>query len=526
MKKRIAPNWIDKTIAYFAPNYGNKRFLARARATLLESTLRSYDGAAKTRRTAHWKAGSGSANTEIRPTLETLRNRSRYLVRNEAYATRAIDAYESNVVGSGIMATPKAKTKGRADKFKLEWMDWAESVACDFDSRNNFYGLQGLAMRGIAEGGEMLLRRVWTNESGSRMPFQVQLLEGDFLDISKDGETTQDGGFIVQGVEFSPTGRRRAYWLWDQHPGDQSISFKKRIESKRVDAKDIIHLFRVERAGQVRGVPWLAPILIRMKDHSDWADATLLRQKLAACFTAFVTDTSGVDTDLGGDSTDGYTLGEKLEPGIIELLKPGQSVEFANPPSASDFESFSVPQIRAMSAGLGLTYEVLSGDYSRVNFSSGRMGWIEFHRNIEKWRWQMLIPHMCTGVWKWFCEAAAIMGMGSDPVVSLWTPPRREMIDPVKEVNATKEQIKGGLKSLSEAIRENGYEPEEVMKELAEDLETARKLGLKLDVDGNTPAATASSQNNNNAQQASQDDSEEDESKNSDDDSAENDEQP
>jgi capsid protein len=65
----------------------------------------------------------------------------------------------------------------------------------------------------------------------------------------------------------------------------------------------------------------------------------------------------------------------------------------------------------------------------------------------------------------------------------LWTPPRREMINPAEEIPALVAAIRGGLTSLSEVQRSLGYVPAQVLEELAKDLASAREKGLALSVD-------------------------------------------
>lgn len=472
-------NWLDQAILWAAPRAGTRRIAARAMSENVIETVRGFEAASRGRRMKNWKPGSLGANTEARPNLGILRDRSRDLIRNEAYARGALDSVVTNVIGAGIIAHAVAKTIGRADKFDMLWMEWAESTDCDVDGRNNMYGLQALAFRTMFESGEVLVVR---RKRGSMMnlavPIQLQILEPDFIDTHKEGELP-DGGFIVQGVEFDRMGQRRGYWLFDRHPGEAGAPFTRGHTSKFHSADDVKHLFRADRPGQVRGLPWMTPIMVRMKDYADYSDATLLRQKLAACFTAFVTNPE----DISGGPVTVPPLGEKLEPGLIEILKPGQSVEFANPPSSGDFAQFTREQLRGIARGIGLSYEVLTGDYSQVNFSSGRMGWIEFNRNIDQWRWHIMIPHFCVPVWRWFTEAAALVGYGADKVGARWTPPRREMIDPVAETDAAMKQVRAGFKSASAIIREMGEEPAEVRDEIAADNDAYDKLGLILDSD-------------------------------------------
>ena len=94
-----------------------------------------------------------------------------------------------------------------------------------------------------------------------------------------------------------------------------------------------------------------------------------------------------------------------------------------------------------------------------------------------------LIAQMLGPVWGWFKQAAEIVGEQPMDIRMQWTPARRELIDPQKEVGAIIEAVRGGLMSLSEAIRRSGYEPGEVMREIATDAQMLDELGLILDTD-------------------------------------------
>ena len=67
--------------------------------------------------------------------------------------------------------------------------------------------------------------------------------------------------FVVQGVEFDALGRRRAYWLYPVHPGEVAMFRRASLTSQPVPAASVLHLFDRLRPGQVRGVPWFAPVM-------------------------------------------------------------------------------------------------------------------------------------------------------------------------------------------------------------------------------------------------------------------------
>jgi capsid protein len=145
--------------------------------------------------------------------------------------------------------------------------------------------------------------------------------------------------------------------------------------------------------------------------------------------------------------------------------------------------------LHGIAAGFGITYEALTGDLSQVNFSSARMGWLEFQRNLDAWRWAMFIPQFCNPVWEWFQDGVALSSLDDGLRTDIgnfsieWTAPRREMIDPQKEVAAMRDAIRCGLCTLSEAQRMLGYDPAKLLTEYKSDLDTLDKLQIKLDVD-------------------------------------------
>lgn len=67
--------------------------------------------------------------------------------------------------------------------------------------------------------------------------------------------------------------------------------------------------------------------------------------------------------------------------------------------------------------------------------------------------------------------------------VCTWTPPRRVMVDIAREVPAILTAIRAGLMTPSEAVREQGYNPDDFYKEYAENLKRLDKLGIILESD-------------------------------------------
>jgi lambda family phage portal protein len=470
------PNILERLIMAVAPRWG----LSRARARLM---ARHYEAASAGRRTSGWSRRLTDANSAASgPALAYLRAQARDLVRNNPWARRGLRRLVTNTVGWGIR--PKATGRGAPGVMEL-WKRWGETTECDAAGRLTFYGLQRLVMRTVVESGEVLIRRrLRRPDDGLAIPMQLEVLEPDYIDTSKDGFLGIESGTVIQGVEFDAIGRRVAYWLFDQHPGSSGPSLS--ATSRRVSASGILHVYDQDRPGQVRGPSWLAPVDVRLHDFDEFEDATLMKAKIAACLAAFVTDIDGSGVALGEAGTDPATdkAIDTLEPGMILNLPVGKQVTIANPPQATDHQSYSQTALRGVAAGFGVTYEDLTGDYSHVNFSSARMARIAHMGDLHDWRWNMLIPQFCAPAWTWMLEVLDLVGAAVDVTAqATWTPPPAPMIDPNTEGQALMRMLRTGAMTFDQMVAEQGYDPDEFFAEYAGGLDRLDKLKIILDSD-------------------------------------------
>jgi lambda family phage portal protein len=444
--------------------------LKEANLQLAKGHLRAFEAAKESRRTENWYTRNGGPNSDIRVALSRLVRRHQDLVDSNPWASRAVQVITNNWIGDGIIGSPIGGTKRYADG----WNEWADSVECDYDGNLNWYGLQALICRTVAVRGSCLVRRRIDERMAEMglVPLRLQVMEPDMLDMGKD-----DGQRIRFGKQYADDGRLEGYWIRRTHPGETEWTGV-RIISEFVPAAEMIHTYEVRRPNQSIGVPFGSPILLHLRDIDDIQTAMLLKTKIAACFTAFVY--SNEPTDL---PTTGGVLTETLEPGAIEILPDGKDIKFSNPPQSPDYVSQMKHHLHAIAAGYGITFEGLTGILSDVNFSSARMGWLEFHRAVASWRWNLTIPQVMNPVHRWFNQAAGVIALRG-PRRMIWTPPRRELVDPAKEIRALIEGVKAGFMSLSEVQRSLGYIPSEVMEELESDIANAREKGLALSVDG------------------------------------------
>jgi len=85
----------------------------------------TYEAASHGRRTHHWRPPEIGPNAALEFNLTELRNRSRDQVRQNAFASRASDAWVSNLVGTGIKPLPKAENNAYRQRLQALWNAFA-----------------------------------------------------------------------------------------------------------------------------------------------------------------------------------------------------------------------------------------------------------------------------------------------------------------------------------------------------------------------------------------------------------------
>lgn len=455
----------DRLIGAFSPERAAKRFAARI---ALANMTRAYDGAAKGRGTDGWSTSGKSADAEISPAAAVLRDRMRDLVRNNPTAARAVSVLVNNLVGTGIRPRAKTKDKDANEKIDALFEEWQRF--CDADGHTDFYGLQSLAVRSMIEGGESFtIKRPRRRSDRFPVPVQFQVLEADHLDQSKNGEYPGGSGQVRYGIEYDGIGRRVAYWLFRDHPGDQNPITGRSLQSDRIEAKRVFHLFERQRT-QSRGVPWGTPALRALRDVDDWQAAELVRKKTEACMVGIVFGADESEQSIAPtvEDADGNKI-EQFEPGLIAYARGGKDIKFNTPGSTAGVYEWHSVMLHIIAAGWRVPYELLTGDLKQVNFSSSRVGLQEFRRMIESLQWQMVIPMLCQPIWDAFCEAAYTDGKIPAPSIPVeWSPPRFESVNPLQDATTDLMEVRAGFASPQQAIAKRGYDPKAVLREWAE----------------------------------------------------------
>ncbi|WP_454752076.1 phage portal protein [Cupriavidus necator] len=453
-----------------------------------------YDAAGTGRRMRGWHPPTSGPNRAITG-LQKIRDRARDAGRNDWSGESSTQHWTTNLIGIGIVPRLRRITsKTRKAQLNDLWDDWVPQA--DADGVLNFYGLQTLAVRSWLESGEVFARlRPRQIDAPLAVPLQVQLIEADFVPLldADYWPGMPAGNTIRQGIERNKYGRRVAYWMYRDHPGDGPLSGA--IDASRllrVPADQVLHMFEPKRPGQLRGVSSLAPILARLRNVADFDDNVLERQKLANLFTVFITRTMPSSIDADTDPMTGFPVEwgsdglplAGLEPGMSQELDPGQDVRFSDPPDAgAAYPDFMRTQHLGTAAGQGLPYELFSGDIKEVSDRTLRVIINEFRRFAEQRQWQIVIPMLCQPIRDAWVDAGVLSGAISveeadDAKRVEWAPHGWQYIHPVQDVQGKQIEVNAGFRSRSSVVSERGDDPEKVDQERADDKARANSLGL------------------------------------------------
>lgn len=465
---------------------------------------RSFEAAKRGRLTADWFAPQTTQDAELVGDLDTIRNRSRQMIRDNPHAANLRRIIQNNVVGSGIgIQCQVALPDGTPDQtlndlIEKKWIEWSEADSVHTAGQLSLTALLRLVMGSVFQDGEILVRTVKAAFGKSKIPLALEVIEADLLatDYCDPPSKTKTEGSIRMGVEVDKWFRPVSYLLRNVHPGDYRFSLKAvSLDVSRIPASEIFHLYLIERWPQTRGIPWMHSVLRKLRDMGGYTTSEIVAARVAANFVGFITP------ELTDEPTEKGSRFIKTEPGMFQRLLPGETFTgFAPSRPNSNLDAFMRYMLREVAAGVGASYETLSRDYSQSNYSSSRLALLD---DRDQWRvlQNWLIEVFLKPLYRIWLDSAVLCG--EIPIPDYWRNKERyqavsfkargwSWVDPAKEVNAYMNAVKAGFMSFSDVVATmgNGQDFEDVVKQLAKDRSIAASYGVALNL--NTSSKKAS----------------------------------
>lgn len=466
------------------------------------SGARMYSGGRTNRLNFGFGNLTSSADSELKTSLSALRNRSRQLVRDAAYAGRAHKIVVDNVIGAGIgmqaqVMNVREKPKHQVNSaIEKAWRDWSEGENCHTGGVLHFSDLERAAMGQIFDAGEVFIREHPEKFGRSAVPLALELIEAERIadDVGPLGPMAEGHQFRM-GIEVDRFFRPVAVYVRQRHRGDTTLGMPLREPDliERVPASQIWHLKITDRWPQVRGEPWMHAVINKLNDMDEYSAAELVAARASANY--FATVQSNDDNPLTAqDQSDGSRQME-LEPGMLYHMPAGEHLDFHAPNRPnSALSEFMRHLLREVATGVGVPYASLSADYSQTNYSSSRLALIDERdhwRTLQQWWIRSFRQPLHR---RWIMAAVMARAIPGVTVQEFVADPERfqqvsfkprgwSWVDPTKEVNAYKEAILAGFTTVTDVIAATGggQDLEDVLKTRKRELEMLEEAGIEVD---------------------------------------------
>lgn len=457
-------NWLRKWKARRqAPSPVDRQ---RARVESMRLKLRAaYDAAQTTdENRKHW-ANADNLSAAAANSLDVrkkLRERSRYERENNSYYEGIVQTLANHLAGPGPRLQVTTPDQALNTAIESAWKEWAEATR--FADQ-----LRTLKQSKTVDGEAFCIFR--TNES---LPTAVKL---DIDLVECDHVTTPDFSSwknpnAVDGIVFDGNSNPSEYHVLRSHPGDNLLGFGNQYD--RLSARQVLHWYRCDRPGQVRGVPEAKSGLPLFALLRRFELATLNAAETAALFAVLLESTNGGDpSDPGSEAWDALDV----ERGMMTTLPDGykmSQLEAEHP--NTNMEMFVRLILRAIARCLSIPFNIAAGDSSSFNFSSARLDHLIYRDAMVVERQDCEREVLDQMLKEFYLEAAYIPGLlpgGSFAyLVNLphkWHWPAWAMLDPVSEADADEKRLRNGTTTLATVCAERGEDWQQVIRQRAKE---------------------------------------------------------
>lgn len=427
---------------------------------------------------------------------QTLRRRSRYEVANNCYARGMILTLANDLVGKG----PRLKLQTGIEKDDRQteraWGDWVYATGL----------AEKLHVSAIAkkQDGEAF-GLFYTN------PLVDNPVRLDVLNLEADQITTPmpyyNSSDWVDGLTLDERGNVTGYKVLDQHPGDSFFGNLNPLRYRDYPRRLVMHWYRKDRPGQVRGIPEITPALHLFIQLRLFTLATLTSAETAAQFVGVLKSISAADVYGDSGSTgvpDAFDPIDFYRGQLMTLPKGYDLGQMKAEHPATTYPMFKEELLKEIARCLNVPFNVASGDSSKYNYSSSKLDHILYGRSMQVERAQCERVFLDRIFRAWLEEAILVSGLLPASIragVKAGVLPQRawgwdpvESADPLKDAKADQVRLDGDTITLQEIAIERGGDYVELIEQRsrekikaiecrAKELQAAKKLAKQYGVD-------------------------------------------
>lgn len=392
--------------------------------------------------------------------------KSRYLIKNSGFLREIISSMALYSVGDGLKPQAESKNHEWNRKAEAYFNRWGRHA--ELTGRFNLTQSEHLVCKALDQDGEIFVHKVLVDG----MP-KIQLIESHRIGADDDSANS------IDGITIDANGKPLSYSLLTDDGTYVGMP-----------ADSVLHIFDPDSPSQMRGFPSLQHSINHLIDEAELLALEKHAVKDNSDITRVLT-TARDDADDGDFKLGGNTQNEGSDSGWLQSILGGKLVKIQPGEDIKPFESSRpsptftgfLEHLRRDSA-LGLLPYEFAADSSKLAGSGIRLTVAKADRKFS-YRQTLLIDRFLRPLWLWVIGQA--ITDGKLEAVENWTEvnfttPRRVTIDSGREALQNREDVKAGLKTLSDHYAELGMDIHEEIENRAREMKlieaTAKKYGL------------------------------------------------
>lgn len=426
----------------------------------------------------HWaNADAFSADAATDPaTRFKLRNRARYEFTNNCYAKGVVRSAADDMIGTGprLQLTIPGDDDGEvAREIEASWQHWADLThfAIKLRTAHKSYERDGECF-GLFDTNERLKHPI---------QFDTRWLEAD--QCTTPFEKVYDP-FTADGVKFDRLGNPIEYYFLQTHPGATAIIGLTPLKYFTVLADRVVHWKPQDRFGQHRAIPELTPALPLYSQLRRYTLATLTAAEFAAMLAGVMKTAIPPEGGSSPVSVDNWALFELVRGALLTIPQGWDAEQFKPEQPTTTYPDFKRELLNETGRATGQPLNVVTGNSSGYNYSSGRLDHVPYHRSTRikrnDLRLIVLDPIFRDG---WYPEALMVGVISRDlPAIEKWRWAWNwdgfDSIDPNKDAMTDDLRLSNGTSTHAEIFAEYNQDWREAFQQLAKEKAYAQKLGL------------------------------------------------
>lgn len=485
------------------------------------------------REMATWDANPLPLDALLRFDKDTIDDRARDVTLNDGYAAGVVAIHKDNIVGNQfrLNSQPDADVLGVDDdawlqEFQLQvearFNNTADSTRhwLDASGMNDFTSLIRQAIGMFLVHGEVLAVAEWIDNAKRPYATAVQMISPKRL---SNPYNLADDEHFQNGVERDVYGRALAYHIREAHPFDFRQP-EKNYRWKRVEAEtawgrqQVIHIIEQLLPDQTRGISEMVSVLKQMRMTRRFQDVELQQAILQATYAASIESDlpPQLIAEIMGANPNAPSFGEAAKSMLASILHhratnnlqlDGARIPVLHPNTKLNLQQLGQPSgvgssyeqslLRHVAAGLGVSYEQFSRDYTQTNYSSARASMNETFKFMQS-RKKMVADRFATAIYRLWLEEQINLGniplpkgkgkmwIYKNPEIfdalakCSWIGAARGQIDEMKETQASILKVKFGLATMEMEAAKYGLDWREVLKQRKREQDFVKELGIEL----------------------------------------------